>query len=126
MNQKSNMNSKSWVFPPKAITHDALVNFKTTILPIMFTLEHFTLQLSSTDACANPYVTLVAKQYLPGGVEYLHLVDETTHESNAIWALLDALMSSMIPLTADSVHYKKMRFRNIMDFEIKLNYSLQK
>ena len=126
VNFASTKNSKSWVFPPQVITHDAAGNFKTANLRIMFLLEHFTLQLSDTDAAAKPYVTLVAKQYPPGDIEYQHLVEETIQEGNAIWALMDHLMTSMIPSTADGVHYKKMRFRNIMDFKIKLNFPLQK
>ena len=126
VNFTSTKNSKSWVFPPQVVTHDAAGNIKIRNLRINFMLEHFTLQLSDTDASAKPYVTLVAKQYPPGDIEYQHLMEETIQEGNAIWALMDALMSSMIPSTADSVHYKKMKFRNIMDFKIKLNFPLQK
>ena len=70
----------------------------------MFMLEQFKHQLSDLDAPAKSYVTLVAKQYPPGDIKYEHLVKETFQEGNKIWVLMDALMLSMFPSTADSVH----------------------
>ena len=121
----STKNEKSYVYPTQMIAKNAEGIAKTLSSKIIIMLEHHTLQLADIES-KKPYCILVPKVYPQGDLEYHHLLEETIQEHNALYKLMQKLMDEMIPANAEGQYYKKMPYRTIQDFKIKLNFQLQK
>lgn len=121
----STKNEKSYVFPTQIIAKNSEGIAKTLSSKIIIMLEHHTLQLADVES-KKPYCIIVPKVYPQGDLEYHHLLEETIQEHNALWALMQKLMTEMIPANDEKQYYKKMTYRSIQDFKIKFNFQLQK
>ena len=118
-------NEKSYVYPTQIITKNSAGMATTLSTKIIIMLEHHTLELADVES-KKPYCTLVPKVYPPGDLEYHHLLEETIQEHNALFRLMQKLMEEMIPKNAEGQYYKKMPFKTIQDFKIKLNFQIPK